>query len=387
MSQTHIPEKTSIKLWVKAGGRCQYEGCNQPLWRDDLTMAEMNRAYIAHIIADSPSGPRGDATLSLQLAAELSNLMLLCDTHHRMVDREQVMDHPTKRLQSMKTIHESRIETITAIQPNMKSEVLLYGANIGAHDSPVDYQKAIAAIIPERYPSSPGGITLGMTNSAFRDRDAEFWQIESENLKRLFNERVKPRLADRSIQHLSIFAAAPQPLLMLMGFLLSDIPAAQVYQLHREPPDWKWRDHPEGFDYVIEEPAEVTGPPALLLSLSATISDDRVSTVLKDGATIWRLTLREPHNDFLRSRRQLQRFREIVRPLMDRIKARHGEAVILHVFPAAPVAVAIELGRILMPKAHLPLRIYDQNRSQGGFVPALDINATDSAGGNGNGGK
>lgn len=384
MSQTHIPEKISVKLWVKAGGRCQYDGCNQPLWRDDLTMTEMNRSYIAHIVADSPDGPRGDAVLSPRLAAELANLMLLCDTHHRLIDREQVAQHPADRLHQMKAAHESRIEALTAIQPDKKSDVLLYGANIGGHDSPVGFAKAAAAMVPERYPASQGGIALGMTNSAFRDRDAEFWRIESENLRRLFNERVKPRLADRSIQHLSVFAAAPQPLLMLLGSLLSDIPAAEVFQLHREPPGWLWREHPKGFDYLVEEPGTISGPPALVLALSATVSDERVTAVL-GGATIWRVTVRETNNDFLRSRAQLQQFRETVRPLMDRIKARHGEGATLHVFPAAPVAVAVELGRILMPKADLPLRIYDQNRNLGGFAHALDLNEAARNGGNGDG--
>jgi hypothetical protein len=42
---------------------------------------------------------------------------------------------------------------------------------------------------------------------------------------------VKPRLQDGSIAHLSIFAIAPQPLLIQLGFLLSDIPTAEVVGL------------------------------------------------------------------------------------------------------------------------------------------------------------
>ena len=49
-----ISDKIKIRLWILAGGRCQYEGCNVPLWRDDLTMAQMNGAYIAHIIDVNP---------------------------------------------------------------------------------------------------------------------------------------------------------------------------------------------------------------------------------------------------------------------------------------------------------------------------------------------
>ena len=72
---------------------------------------------------------------------------------------------------------------------------------------------------------------------------------------------------------------------MLLGHLLCDIPAAEVYQLHREPPNWRWQNDPDSFDYVIEEPALKIGTPALVLSLSATIVDDRIRAVLADTET------------------------------------------------------------------------------------------------------
>jgi hypothetical protein len=50
-----------------------------------------------------------------------------------------------------------------------------------------------------------------------------------------------------------------------------------------------------------------------------------------------------------------------------------GQKTILHVFPAASVSSAIELGRVRMPKADMPWLIYDQINARGGFVPALSI--------------
>ena len=133
----NIPDKTQTRLWLQAGGRCQYEGCNEPLWRDDLTMADMNGAYVAHIVAATPNGPRGDATLSPKLAIEISNLMLMCDKHHRLIDREQVAEHPVDRLTAMKKAHEARIELLTSLQEDKKSHVLFYGANIGEQNAPL----------------------------------------------------------------------------------------------------------------------------------------------------------------------------------------------------------------------------------------------------------
>ena len=63
----------------------------------------------------------------------------------------------------------------------------------------------------------------------------------------------------------------------------------------------------------------------------------------------------------------------MLRHAFDQIKARHGEDAIIHVFPAMPVSAAIEVGRVWMPKADLPLVIYDQNRAAGGFVARLNI--------------
>ena len=45
----------------------------------------------------------------------------------------------------------------------------------------------------------------------------------------------------------------------------------------------------------------------------------------------------------------------------------------IHVFPAAPVAAAIDFGRVIMPKADLPMRVYDENRTLGGFQFAVDL--------------
>ena len=80
-----------------------------------------------------------------------------------------------------------------------------------------------------------------------------------------------------------------------------------------------------------------------------------------------------PHNDFMKSRDQLSLFRQAFRRLLDTIKAENGQDVLLHVFPAVPVSVAVEVGRVWMPKADLPMRVYDQNRQNGGFKVAFDI--------------
>ena len=93
MSKTPISVKNQNLLWAISGGRCEYEGCNTPLYMDILTKKKYNKAYIAHIVADSLDGPRGDPERSEKLANEISNLMLLCDPHHTLIDKD-VANHP-----------------------------------------------------------------------------------------------------------------------------------------------------------------------------------------------------------------------------------------------------------------------------------------------------
>jgi hypothetical protein len=63
------------------------------LYLDSLTKAKFNQAYIAHIVADKPGGSRGDIVLSPLLDTDIKNFMLLCDSHHRLIDKEDVIGH------------------------------------------------------------------------------------------------------------------------------------------------------------------------------------------------------------------------------------------------------------------------------------------------------
>ena len=69
-------------------------------------------------------------------------------------------------------------------------------------------------------------------------------------------------------------------------------------------------------------------------------------------------------------------YRTHLRRLLDRIKAHHGEDATINVFPALPVSVGIETGRVRVPKADLPMIIYD--RIPEGFVRMIKIRSSNS---------
>jgi len=371
-----IPTEVKTKLWLKSCGRCEFEGCNIPLWTDNLTYREMNISYIAHIYGYAEGSARYDAIKSPLLEKEFENLMLLCDVHHRMIDdKKNEEEYNSLRLIQMKKHHEETMIFLTGLTSNKRSHIVLFGAKIGLHDSPLQFNRAALAMKPNYYPATPSPIELGLKNSSFEDSKDNYWDIQLENLEVLFSQRLGNLKANHDVQHFSIFALAPQPLLIKFGTLLSDIYEAEIYQLHREPYTWGWVDDDTTIHHKLLEFEKYGNNIVLKFELSATIINTRITAVLGEDCSIWSITHDNPlNNDYIRNRDNIADFRKTMRKAFDTIKAKHGQNVVLHIFPAMPVSIAVELGRVWMPKADLPMVIYDQNNKLDGFYKTITIN-------------
>ncbi len=361
-----VTTKTRLVLWTRAGGRCQY--CNIGLLGDVVSGKEkLNKAYVAHIVAEDPNGPRGDLIRSPQLADDVENLMLMCDAHHRLIDKEAPDEYPEERLLSLKRAHEARVDAVTGIAQDRGTHLLFYAARIGEHDCLIQDSDARAAALPDRYPLDKHPIALDVSRCDYADHEPDFWRFQIDNLTRQFERKVRASVADGHIRHLSVFGLAPQPLLIHLGRLLSDIPDVRVHQLHREPKGWNWRSERAPVTYQVRQGESGDGVVALKLGISATITDDRIHRVLGEHVSIWSIEADDPHNDIMHREADLATFRSVARRTFNAIKAAHPEVREVHLFPAMPVSAAVELGRIWMPKADLPLRIYDEHRTLGGF--------------------
>lgn len=373
-----VPQKVQSALWARAAGRCQYRGCNRDLV-GDLVAGRRDPlfGFIAHIVAQTADGPRGDPVRSPALCRDLENLMLMCGVHHKLIDLDAAADHPEDVLLAMKAEHEERIALVAGIDRERASHVLRFGASIGSNEALVSTQAIFAAMPPDHHPASHQTIDLELIGHAASDAEPAYWAEQQANLQRNFAARVSGRIERQDIRHLSVFALAPQPLLIELGRLLCDIVPAVVHQRHREPPSWDWQRDCSPIAYAVGEPApDKTGPVALKLAVSATITDDRLTAVLGDKAAIWSLMAQGAHNDIVRCPEDQETYRKMLRRLFDLIKAVHGPGVPIHVFPALPASLAVETGRVWMPKADPELAIYDQQPGRG-FVRVMTI-ATDS---------
>lgn len=101
-----ISEKDIKLLWGRAAGICSYPGCGQNCiqfldLKDPTLIGEM-----AHIISKSLTGPRGGAGGGHD---GYSNLILLCPTHHTLVDKAHE-SFPEENLLQWKADHEAFIQ-------------------------------------------------------------------------------------------------------------------------------------------------------------------------------------------------------------------------------------------------------------------------------------
>jgi len=99
-----ISDKTRKVLWGRSGNRCAI--CKSELVIDST--GEDDESVIAdecHIISSKPYGPRHDPSYSSDKLDSFENMLLLCRTHHKMVD-DQSATFTACVLRQIKTDHE-----------------------------------------------------------------------------------------------------------------------------------------------------------------------------------------------------------------------------------------------------------------------------------------
>lgn len=108
MNRTPISQKTVKRLFAASGGVCAFPRCNTRLV-DDRSGALLGE--MCHINAASPGGPRFDPSLSEEARSNNDNLIILCPTHHSLIDQDPET-YSAAKLRSFKAEHESMVAAI-----------------------------------------------------------------------------------------------------------------------------------------------------------------------------------------------------------------------------------------------------------------------------------
>jgi hypothetical protein len=366
-----------IMLFVRAGGRCEFDGCNRYLLEHHLTLTEGNFAEMAHVVAFKPDGPRGREGTRPADINDVNNLMLLCPQCHKLID-----DHPaeyTRRtLEEYKARHERRINHVTGLGPDQKTSVLVLKANIGTQAVTVAFDQILEAVSP-RYPCSRPGTTIDLTQ--VDGNGPAFLKTACDTIKRRIHQLLEPGGEVSETGHISLFALAPIPLLVFLGCQLSNKVPLDLYQRHRDTETWTWKRDAKPVDYQFRRLRSGTRRDnvALVLSLSGTVRLRDLPRSLDSRYSVYELTLKDvvPKTTFLRTRQDLENFRNAYQSALGIIVRDHGMIKKIHLFPAVPAPIAVLCGRELLPKVHPALLVYDYDKAKVGFINQLEVNTNE----------
>lgn len=370
-----VPARTRLFLFVRAGGRCEFDGCNRYLLEHHLTKTEGNFAQMAHIWAFSERGPRGRRRSSGKAVHALSNLMLLCHQCHKLVD-DDPGQWSAAILRKHKKAHEDRVFMLTETKPDRHTVALALTAKIGGRAASISLSEMQEAAAP-RYLGERDVIRIDLTTLPDSASD-HYWKTGADAIRSNTRNLYDGTFEHGPVRHVSVFALGPIPLLVQLGSCLSDKVPLTLYERHRDSEGWKWKNKGEVMSYEFRTLRRGSDPVsvALLLSLSGRIREDDLPGVIDSRFTVYEITLDgiEPTPRFLNREESLHAFRDVFLEAMRTIVANHRGLGQLHLFPAVPAPVAVAIGRDVMPKRDPTVLVYDFDKRAGGFTPALEVN-------------
>ena len=145
--QGEVDKATRYEVASRAAWRCQFDGCGDDLREILAPRARGNYGYYAHIVGSSQDGPRGDVVDSPRLANDPSNIMLLCDKHHRLIDRIDPSRYKTGVLRLMRERNLIHVKRALDSLRYPEASMIVIGGNIEGQNLWVDKSVAAEAML------------------------------------------------------------------------------------------------------------------------------------------------------------------------------------------------------------------------------------------------
>jgi hypothetical protein len=301
--------------------------------------------------------------------------MLLCPQCHKLID-DHPKDYTRRTLTEYKRRHEKWIKQATGLSPDRKTALIVFTAPIGKQTVSISYDHMLEAVAP-RYPISREGLEIDLTN--LLEENSSVNAVAQQNIAARLSRYFEPKGEWQRTGHLSIFALGPMPLLIFLGSQLSNKVSTDLFQRHRDTESWTWKKsgRPVKYKFLKLRSGSDCEKVALLLCLSGSGPRENLPPEIDSTYFVYELTLDgiTATPTFLALREDLESFRIAYQEALAEIAKAHGSLKELDLFPAVPAPVAVLCGRETLPKIHPALRVYDYDKTHGGFTHQLTVNS------------
>lgn len=375
-----ISSATTLRVWADAGARCMYRGCGENLSRITLSTKLGQIAYLAHIVASDPDGPRGGSR-SHELSDHPDNIMLMCDAHHRLIDRIDEAGHTSAVLHDMRIKHVSLVHYLlesTKYPPTVMMTLLADLADIATNASDSDLKNAI--INQQLSPFSSPKHEIRRRQRDLRTKP-DFWaHLLDEHEREIFQyqRNIKEALLNHTV---AIFPLHLVPILVLAGRIAGEASAIKVFQYDRDKQTWSWdpevSPYPRNAISLVIANRGSSAEVVISIELTAPIDVDAIPLTLmqriNNGEISWiRIKHVEPNHNCIRHPDDLENFTQVARRaislMQDEIRA-----VVIHLIGVSPASALFRFGQLLQAGHHPQYIVYDRPNNEVSFNPGLSI--------------
>lgn len=377
-----ISTETANKVWADAGGCCMFKGCGHDLSNVPLYNKGARIAYLAHIIASDPDGPRGTIAESHLLSNHPENIMLMCDAHHRLIDSFEPETYKAPRLQEMRREHTSMVRKYRDAMRFPVAQVMTLFADLGNIPTHFPDSEFMEALLAEQFSMHPE-VKRHLTYQGRDDRTPpDFWGNYLREMELSIRAMVQDLGRSTSADVLAVFPVHHTPTLVLAGRITGEARRVRVFQPSRARKSWLWDSnaaaHPAGtfkiFGLTDTQADEVLLTVELTAHMDKNALPDGLAKAVDDGNMPWiRLTTDAPHGECIQRREDLEQVvnaaRISINSIQDKMRAKR-----VHLIVMSPASATFSIGQLMQAGHHAAFTLYDRANWQQPFREAFTIN-------------
>lgn len=377
-----ISLEAANKVWADAGGCCMFKGCGHDLSNVPLYTKGARIAYLAHIIASDPDGPRGTMTESHLLSNHPENIMLMCDAHHRLIDSFEPGMYKAPRLQEMRREHSSKVRVYRDAMRFPEAQVMTLFADLGNIPTHFPDSEFMEALLAEGFSMHPD-VKRHLTYQSRDDRTSpDFWGNYLREMELPIRNMVQDLGRPTSADVLAVFPVHHTPTLVLAGRIVGEARQVRVFQRSRQRKSWLSNSnaaaHPAGTFKVSGLTDTQADEVLLTVELTAHIDKSALPDGLANAVTErdmpWiRLTTDAPNGECIQRKEDLAQVVDVARrtinAIQDKMRAKR-----VHLIVVCPVSAAFSIGQLMQAGHHAIFILYDRPNGQQLFKEAFTIN-------------
>lgn len=390
-----LTPKVQLEVASLAAWRCQMEGCGEDLREHLVGRKRANYGYFAHIVASSPSGPRGDVEESVKASTnEAGNVLLLCDKCHRLIDRVEPDSYGVERLRRMRERNIAQVNRLLSTLSFPSAHCIVIGGNIEGQTARFDQRSAERALW-NRGLRQEGFEPLWFLRNGAQASDStqeHYWHGLFDGLQTEI-PTLRNRLTGNAVggavpNSIAVFPMHATSILVLAGRLIGDSNPVHIFQPNRDLQDprsgstWDWPNAaaeptPDKYRLTATRSDQSLKEAALLVYLTANVPD--VEIPWQAMSTV-KITAQEPGHSVVAAQRDLhllaEKYGEALRILQDQWRVDR-----IHLLVVAPASACVLLGQKLQARHHAPVTLYERKRipanaARGPFTPTIAISPT-----------